>query len=102
MPATRASLSLEVDQSLRRRSESLETTPQVISENVNQTTTGDFPQIGIRHRRHLSACGTIHQGITTNMDSRLIITFFFLSKIITVSFYTRFLVFFFTFNNFLI
>ncbi|XP_057332253.1 uncharacterized protein CG43867 isoform X4 [Microplitis mediator] len=72
-PATRASLSLEVDQSLRRRSESLETTPQVISENVNQTTTGDFPQIGIRHRRHLSACGTIHQGITTsNMDSSLL------------------------------
>ncbi|XP_014300263.1 uncharacterized protein CG43867 isoform X3 [Microplitis demolitor] len=72
VPATRASLSLEVDQSLRRRSESLETTPQVISENVNQTTTGDFPQIGIRHRRHLSACGTIHQGITTNMDSSLL------------------------------
>lgn len=76
MPATRASLSLEVDQSLRRRSESLETTPQVISENVNQTTTGDFPQIGIRHRRHLSACGTIHQGITSsNMDSRLLLFF---------------------------
>ncbi|XP_044579175.1 uncharacterized protein CG43867 isoform X3 [Cotesia glomerata] len=73
VPATRASLSLEVDQSLRRRSESLETTPQVISENVNQTTTGDFPQIGIRHRRHLSACGTIHQGITSsNMDSSLL------------------------------
>ncbi|XP_015126234.1 uncharacterized protein CG43867 isoform X6 [Diachasma alloeum] len=73
IPTTRASLSLEVDPTLRRRSESLEGTPQAIPENVNQTTVTDLPPIGSRHRRHLSACGTIQQGITTaNMDSSLL------------------------------
>ncbi|KAK0096586.1 hypothetical protein PV326_005047 [Microctonus aethiopoides] len=74
VPATRASLSLEVDSTLRRRSESLESTHQVIPENSHQTTIGDSPQIGTRHRRHLSACGNIQQEInlTTNMDSSLL------------------------------
>ncbi|XP_063979080.1 uncharacterized protein CG43867 isoform X9 [Diachasmimorpha longicaudata] len=73
IPTTRASLSLEVDPTLRRRSESLEGTPQAAPENVNQTAVIDLPPIGSRHRRHLSACGTIQQGITTaNMDSSLL------------------------------
>ncbi|XP_078038337.1 uncharacterized protein CG43867 isoform X3 [Augochlora pura] len=68
---TRASLSLEVDPTLRRRSESLEATPQAVPENV-QTAVAE-PQTGTKHRRHLSACGTIQRGIpTTNMDSNLL------------------------------
>ncbi|XP_044001219.1 uncharacterized protein CG43867-like isoform X4 [Aphidius gifuensis] len=70
IPTTRASLSLEVDTTLRRRSEILEATPQTIPESVHQTTTGESTQIATRHRRHLSACGTIQQAVTTtNMDS---------------------------------
>ncbi|KAG6796880.1 hypothetical protein HZU73_07866 [Apis mellifera caucasica] len=66
---TRASLSLEVDPTLRRRSESLEGTPQAIPESVQSSVAE--PQAGTKHRRHLSACGTIQRGITTtNMDSR--------------------------------
>uniref|UniRef100_A0A0C9RTG8 CG42248 protein n=1 Tax=Fopius arisanus TaxID=64838 RepID=A0A0C9RTG8_9HYME len=73
IPTARASLSLEVDPTVRRRSESLEGTPQTVPENVNQTTVSDLPPIGSRHRRHLSACGTIQQGIiTTNMESSLL------------------------------
>ncbi|XP_024940193.1 uncharacterized protein CG43867 isoform X9 [Cephus cinctus] len=68
---TRASLSLEVDPTVRRRSESLEATPQTVPENVQSSAAE--PQIGTRHRRHLSACGTIQQGIpATNMDSSLL------------------------------
>ncbi|XP_023289839.1 uncharacterized protein CG43867 isoform X5 [Orussus abietinus] len=68
---TRASLSLEVDPTLRRRSESLESTPQIVSESVQSSV--PEPQTGTRHRRHLSACGTIQQGIPlTNMDSSLL------------------------------
>ncbi|KOC70571.1 Uncharacterized protein WH47_03587 [Habropoda laboriosa] len=65
---TRASLSLEVDPTLRRRSESLEGTPQAVPESVQSAVAE--PQAGTKHRRHLSACGTIQRGITTtNMDS---------------------------------
>ncbi|XP_012348884.2 uncharacterized protein CG43867 isoform X5 [Apis florea] len=68
---TRASLSLEVDPTLRRRSESLEGTPQAIPESVQSSVAE--PQAGTKHRRHLSACGTIQRGIaTTNMDSSLL------------------------------
>ncbi|XP_015182968.1 PREDICTED: uncharacterized protein CG43867 isoform X2 [Polistes dominula] len=68
---TRASLSLEVDPTLRRRSESLEGTPQTVPENVQSSVAE--PQTGSKHRRHLSACGTIQRGIpTTNMDSSLL------------------------------
>ncbi|XP_076661885.1 uncharacterized protein CG43867 isoform X4 [Halictus rubicundus] len=68
---TRASLSLEVDPTLRRRSESLEGTPQAVPESV-QTAVAE-PQAGTKHRRHLSACGTIQRGIpATNMDSSLL------------------------------
>ncbi|XP_033188757.2 uncharacterized protein CG43867 isoform X5 [Bombus vancouverensis nearcticus] len=68
---TRASLSLEVDPTLRRRSESLEGTPQAIPESVQSAVAE--PQAGTKHRRHLSACGTIQRGITTtNMDSSLL------------------------------
>ncbi|XP_076228553.1 uncharacterized protein CG43867 isoform X6 [Nomia melanderi] len=68
---TRASLSLEVDPTLRRRSESLEGTPQAAPETV-QTAVAE-PQAGTKHRRHLSACGTIQRGIpATNMDSSLL------------------------------
>ncbi|XP_035729836.1 uncharacterized protein CG43867-like isoform X2 [Vespa mandarinia] len=68
---TRASLSLEVDPTLRRRSESLEGTPQAVPENVQSSVAE--PQTGSKHRRHLSACGTIQRGIpTTNMDSSLL------------------------------
>lgn len=66
---TRASLSLEVDPTLRRRSESLEGTPQTVPECVQTIVTE--PQTATKHRRHLSACGTIQRGVaTTNMDSR--------------------------------
>ncbi|XP_068967512.1 uncharacterized protein CG43867-like isoform X5 [Bombus flavifrons] len=68
---TRASLSLEVDPTLRRRSESLEGTPQAVPESVQSAVAE--PQAGTKHRRHLSACGTIQRGITTtNMDSSLL------------------------------
>nr|XP_012149028.1 PREDICTED: uncharacterized protein CG43867 isoform X6 [Megachile rotundata] len=68
---TRASLSLEVDSTLRRRSESLEGTPQAVPESVQSAVAE--PQTGTKHRRHLSACGTIQRGITaTNMDSSLL------------------------------
>lgn len=70
---TRASLSLEVDTTLRRRSESLEGTPQIAPETV-QTSVAE-PQIhSTKHRRHLSACGTIQRGVvaTANMDSSLL------------------------------
>ncbi|XP_026825799.1 uncharacterized protein CG43867 isoform X5 [Ooceraea biroi] len=71
---TRASLSLEVDPSLRidrRRSESLEGTPQAVPECVQNVVAE--PQTSTKHRRHLSACGTIHRGIApTNMDSSLL------------------------------
>ncbi|XP_029045588.1 uncharacterized protein CG43867 isoform X9 [Osmia bicornis bicornis] len=68
---TRASLSLEVDSTLRRRSESLEGTPQAVPESVQSAVAE--PQAGTKHRRHLSACGTIQRGIaTTNMDSSLL------------------------------
>ncbi|XP_012167981.1 uncharacterized protein CG43867 isoform X6 [Bombus affinis] len=68
---TRASLSLEVDPTLRRRSESLEGTPQTVPESVQSAVAE--PQAGTKHRRHLSACGTIQRGITTtNMDSSLL------------------------------
>ncbi|XP_043285155.1 uncharacterized protein CG43867 isoform X3 [Venturia canescens] len=68
---TRASLSLEVDPTLRRRSESLESTPQTVAGNVQSTAVEQ--QVTTRHRRHLSACGTIQQGIAaTNMDSSLL------------------------------
>ncbi|XP_017767493.1 PREDICTED: uncharacterized protein CG43867 isoform X2 [Eufriesea mexicana] len=68
---TRASLSLEVDPTLRRRSESLEGTPQAVPESVQSAVAE--PQTGTKHRRHLSACGTIQRGIaTTNMDSSLL------------------------------
>ncbi|XP_060819024.1 uncharacterized protein CG43867 isoform X7 [Bombus pascuorum] len=68
---TRASLSLEVDPTLRRRSESLEGTPQAVPESVQSSVAE--PQAGTKHRRHLSACGTIQRGITTtNMDSSLL------------------------------
>ncbi|XP_014468539.1 PREDICTED: uncharacterized protein CG43867 isoform X5 [Dinoponera quadriceps] len=68
---TRASLSLEVDSTLRRRSESLEGTPQTVPECVQNIVTES--QTGTKHRRHLSACGTIQRGIaTTNMDSSLL------------------------------
>ncbi|XP_043508971.1 uncharacterized protein CG43867 isoform X3 [Frieseomelitta varia] len=67
----RASLSLEVDPTLRRRSESLEGTPQAVPESVQSAVAE--PQAGTKHRRHLSACGTIQRGITTtNMDSSLL------------------------------
>ncbi|XP_034943606.1 uncharacterized protein CG43867 isoform X3 [Chelonus insularis] len=73
VPVTRASLSLEVDPILRRRSESLEATSQTLPESIHQSTISDSQQIGARHRRHLSACGNIHQEITTtNMDSSLL------------------------------
>ena len=65
---TRASLTLDVDSSLRRRSESLEVTTQVIPETVQAIAE---PQASTRHRRHLSACGTIQQpNQTTEMESR--------------------------------
>ncbi|XP_076182685.1 uncharacterized protein CG43867 isoform X3 [Ptiloglossa arizonensis] len=68
---TRASLSLEVDPTLRRRSESLEGTPQAVPESVQSAAAE--PQAGTKHRRHLSACGTIQRGIAaTNMDSSLL------------------------------
>ncbi|XP_025160346.1 uncharacterized protein CG43867 isoform X2 [Harpegnathos saltator] len=68
---TRASLSLEVDPTLRRRSESLEGTPQTVPECVQNIVTE--PQTATKHRRHLSACGTIQRGIpTSNMDSSLL------------------------------
>ncbi|XP_034189786.2 uncharacterized protein CG43867 isoform X6 [Osmia lignaria lignaria] len=68
---TRTSLSLEVDSTLRRRSESLEGTPQAVPESVQSAVAE--PQAGTKHRRHLSACGTIQRGIaTTNMDSSLL------------------------------
>ncbi|XP_071579173.1 uncharacterized protein CG43867 isoform X3 [Temnothorax nylanderi] len=71
---TRASLSLEVDPTLRidrRRSESLEGTPQTAPECV-QTVVAE-PQTSTKHRRHLSACGTIQRGAATaNMDSSLL------------------------------
>ncbi|XP_011499249.1 PREDICTED: uncharacterized protein CG43867 [Ceratosolen solmsi marchali] len=81
---TRASLSLEIDSSLRRRSESLEGTAQVIPENsgigagsqlLQASGSVAEPQtiVGTRHRRHLSACGTIQQSSqTANMDSSLL------------------------------
>lgn len=69
---TRASLSLEVDPTLRidrRRSESLERTPQTAPECVQNIVAE--PQTSTKHRRHLSACGTIQRGVATaNMDSR--------------------------------
>ncbi|XP_046624612.1 uncharacterized protein CG43867 isoform X4 [Neodiprion virginianus] len=68
---TRASLSLEVDPTLRRRSESLDTTPHAIQETVQNSIAE--PQTSTRHRRHLSACGTIQQGSTAvNMDSSIL------------------------------
>ncbi|XP_067214955.1 uncharacterized protein CG43867 isoform X5 [Linepithema humile] len=71
---TRASLSLEVDPTLRidrRRSESLEGTPQTAPECVQNIAAE--PQASTKHRRHLSACGTIQRGIATaNMDSSLL------------------------------
>ncbi|XP_046432099.1 uncharacterized protein CG43867 isoform X3 [Neodiprion fabricii] len=68
---TRASLSLEVDPTLRRRSESLDTTPHAIQEIVQNSIAE--PQTSTRHRRHLSACGTIQQGSTAvNMDSSIL------------------------------
>ncbi|XP_043262564.1 uncharacterized protein CG43867 isoform X4 [Colletes gigas] len=68
---TRASLSLEVDPTLRRRSESLEGTPQTVPESVQSAAAE--PQAGTKHRRHLSACGSIQRGIAaTNMDSSLL------------------------------
>ncbi|XP_066603515.1 uncharacterized protein CG43867 isoform X4 [Prorops nasuta] len=71
--STRASLSLEVDTSLRRRSESLEVAPQAVPE-VAPVAVAE-PQTGIKHRRHLSACGTIQRGggaPPSNMDSSLL------------------------------
>ncbi|XP_046599803.1 uncharacterized protein CG43867 isoform X6 [Neodiprion lecontei] len=68
---TRASLSLEVDPTLRRRSESLDTTPHAIQETIQNSIAE--PQTSTRHRRHLSACGTIQQGSTAvNMDSSIL------------------------------
>ncbi|XP_018342452.1 PREDICTED: uncharacterized protein CG43867 isoform X2 [Trachymyrmex septentrionalis] len=71
---TRASLSLEVDPTLRidrRRSESLEGTPQTAPECVQNIVAE--PQTSTKHRRHLSACGNIQRGIATaNMDSSLL------------------------------
>ncbi|XP_031776947.1 uncharacterized protein CG43867 isoform X3 [Nasonia vitripennis] len=85
---TRASLSLEVDSSLRRRSEVLEGTAQVVEPGsvaaagqvahsaVGASSSGAEPQTtaaATRHRRHLSACGTIQQPIpNVNMDSSLL------------------------------
>ncbi|XP_046750437.1 uncharacterized protein CG43867 isoform X9 [Diprion similis] len=68
---TRASLSLEVDPTLRRRSESLDTTPHAIQETIQNSIAE--PQTSTRHRRHLSACGTIQQGSTAvDMDSSIL------------------------------
>ncbi|XP_070524323.1 uncharacterized protein CG43867 isoform X2 [Cardiocondyla obscurior] len=73
-PTTRASLSLEVDSTLRidrRRSESLEGTPQTAPECVQNIVAE--PQTSTKHRRHLSACGTIQRGAAAaNMDSSLL------------------------------
>lgn len=70
---TRASLSLEVDPTLRidrRRSESLEGTPQTVPECV-QNIAAEPQSTSTKHRRHLSACGTIQRGVAaSNMDSR--------------------------------
>ncbi|GAB1866806.1 PH domain-containing protein [Camponotus japonicus] len=72
---TRASLSLEVDPTLRidrRRSESLEGTPQTVPECV-QNIVAEPQSTSTKHRRHLSACGTIQRGIAaSNMDSSLL------------------------------
>ncbi|XP_029175584.1 uncharacterized protein CG43867 isoform X2 [Nylanderia fulva] len=72
---TRASLSLEVDNPLRidrRRSESLEGTPQTVPECV-QTIVVEPQSTSTKHRRHLSACGTIQRGVVAaNMDSSLL------------------------------
>ena len=67
--STRVSLSLEVDPVLRRQSEILEGMPQAGPEDIQNLAE---PQTGVRHRRHLSACGSIQGGVTTtsNMDSR--------------------------------
>ncbi|XP_011879403.1 PREDICTED: uncharacterized protein CG43867 isoform X1 [Vollenhovia emeryi] len=71
---TRASLSLEVDPALRidrRRSESLEGTPQTAPECVQNIAAE--PQTSTKHRRHLSACGTIQRGVAAaNMDSSIL------------------------------
>ncbi|XP_058805864.1 uncharacterized protein CG43867 isoform X3 [Phymastichus coffea] len=84
LPTSRASLSLDVDPSLRRRSENLEGTGQVVvggtsdraSASHQQPTSSQLPepQQSTRHRRHLSACGTIHQttGQNVNMDATLL------------------------------
>ncbi|XP_025264270.1 uncharacterized protein CG43867 isoform X5 [Camponotus floridanus] len=72
---TRASLSLEVDPTLRidrRRSESLEGTPQTVPECV-QNIVAEPQSTSTKHRRHLSACGTIQRGVVaSNMDSSLL------------------------------
>ncbi|KAL6425104.1 hypothetical protein ACFW04_009414 [Cataglyphis niger] len=72
---TRASLSLEVDPTLRidrRRSESLEGTPQTVPECV-QNIAAEPQSTSTKHRRHLSACGTIQRGVAaSNMDSSLL------------------------------
>ncbi|XP_072766026.1 uncharacterized protein CG43867 isoform X2 [Anoplolepis gracilipes] len=74
-PTTRASLSLEVDPTLRidrRRSESLEGTPQAVPECV-QNIVAEPQSTSTKHRRHLSACGTIQRGVApSNMDSSLL------------------------------
>lgn len=61
-------MSLEVDPMLRRQSENLEESSQTVPEDIQNVSES---QTGIRHRRHLSACGNI-QGVinTSNMDSR--------------------------------
>ncbi|KAJ8688186.1 hypothetical protein QAD02_023981 [Eretmocerus hayati] len=97
---TRSSLSLEVDPSLRRRSENLEATVAAsgsssaavaqVASSVNSESIIAQPQhlsasvVGVstavgssesqsRHRRHLSACGTIGQPQNnSNMDSSLL------------------------------
>ncbi|XP_029660001.1 uncharacterized protein CG43867 isoform X5 [Formica exsecta] len=72
---TRPSLSLEVDPTLRidrRRSESLEGTPQTVPECV-QNIVAEPQSTSTKHRRHLSACGTIQRGVAaSNMDSSLL------------------------------
>ncbi|XP_033220742.1 uncharacterized protein CG43867 [Belonocnema kinseyi] len=67
--STRVSLSLEVDPMIRGQSKILEDFPQVARENIQ---TIAATQTGIRHRRHLSASGSIQGGSNSNMDSSLL------------------------------